>query len=91
MDACDAVITLGADSFESLQAEMSSDLYWVRFFARPCCPAPNAKEATKMLDRLKADVASRDDFTENEKSELLKTIEMRKSWYPSSGLCKSKD
>lgn len=88
MDACNTSATLDPSPFEALQKDMASDLYWVRFFARPCCPAPNAQDAAKMLDRLKAEVESREDFTAQEKSALVEIIEERKAWYPTSGLCK---
>lgn len=89
MEACDTQSTLPRDDkFESIQKELLSDLYWVRFFARPCCPAPDAQDAMKMLDRLSAEVESRDDFSPSEKTKLISIIEQRKEWYPTSGICR---
>lgn len=82
------VPALGEDSFDELKEAMASNLYWVRFFARPCCPAPDAEGACKMLDHLKADVEARNDFTAAQKAEIEAVIEERKGWYPTSGLCK---
>lgn len=79
---------MDAATFEDLQAEMQTDLYWVRFFARPCCPAPDAAGATAMLERLKADVLARDDFSASEKDALCAVIDERNEWYPTSGLCR---
>ncbi len=41
-----------------------------------------------MLDRLKQDVAARDDLTAQQKEELCTIIDERGAWYPTSGLCK---
>ena len=89
MEACDTQPALRqGDTFESIRKEMLSDLYWVRFFARPCCPAPDAQGAMKMLDRLSAAVESRDDFSPSEVEELIAIIDRRREWYPTSGICK---
>lgn len=89
METCDTQPALRqGDTFESIRKEMLSDLYWVRFFARPCCPAPDAQGAMKMLDRLSAEVESRDDFSPSEVEELIAIIDRRREWYPTSGICK---
>lgn len=74
--------------FEELYAEMQKDMYWIRFFARPCCPAPNLEDAAKMLDRLKGEVRAHDDYADEEKQQLCDAIEARKAWYETSGLCR---
>lgn len=76
--------------FEELMEAMKDDLYWVRFFARPCCPAPDLESAERMLDRLAGEVEARSDFDAQQKRALCDTIESRKAWYPKSGLCRSK-
>ena len=88
VNSCETTSTVGGATFEELQQEMQSDLYWVRFFARPCCPAPDAEGATKMLARLKREVDARDDFSDAEKEALCAIIDERDAWYPTSGLCK---
>lgn len=88
MEACEIEGTASDATFEELRREMQTDLHWVRFFARPCCPAPDAEGALKMLDRLKQDVAARDDLTDQQKEELCTIIDERGAWYPTSGLCK---
>lgn len=75
-------------TFDELKEAMSDDLYWVRFFARPCCPAPDLESAAEMLDRLIGEVAARNDLIASEKDELASMIESRKQWYASSGLCR---
>ena len=75
--------------YDQLVNEMQSDSYWIRFFVRPCCPAPNLEGACSMLDHLKSDVDARDDFTDEQKATLHEIIESRKEWYPTSGLCRT--
>ena len=76
--------------YEELAEAMGDDLYWVRFFARPCCPAPDLEGAGQMLDRLAGEVDARDDFSPAQKLALRDIIESRKAWYATSGLCRSK-
>ena len=90
MDAC----TLGGaapaaeGSFDELWAAMQKDSYWIRFFALPCCPAPDLAGAEKMLDKLKAEALARPDLTEGQRQQLADLIEGRKAWYGTSGLCR---
>ena len=90
MDECRVDGHTEGTEFEELVEAMKTDLYWVRFFARPCCPAPDLVDAEKMLDRLAGEVEARDDFSPEQKQELCATIEARKEWYPKSGLCRHK-
>ncbi len=89
MDECRIDGQTEGAPFEELVAAMQDDLYWVRFFARPCCPAPDLQGAHGMLDRLKGEVEARDDFTSEQKRQLCDTIEARKAWYATSGLCRT--
>ena len=89
MDACKVDGAASGASFDELVDEMQGDLYWVRFFARPCCPAPDLEGAEKMLDRLKAEVDGRGDFTDGQRARLRDMIEARKAWYAGSGLCRT--
>ena len=75
-------------SFEELVEAMGDDLYWIRFFARPCCPAPDLEGAAGMLDRLAGEVQARADFSAEEKDALCAIVEARKDWYAESGLCR---
>ena len=90
MDACAIDKQSEGSTYEELNKAMQDDLYWVRFFARPCCPAPDLEGAESMLDRLAGEVDARDDFSPDEKQALRETIESRKAWYPKSGLCRTK-
>ena len=88
MDECTIGGTTQESTFDDLVAAMADDLYWVRFFARPCCPAPDLEGACGMLDRLAGEVDARADFTDDQKSALLAIVESRKDWYATSGLCR---
>lgn len=88
MASCEIPSLEGTQAFEDLRAEMQKDLYWVRFFARPCCPAPDVAGATVMLEHLKRDVEAREDFSAEQKRVLCDIIDERNEWYPTCGLCK---
>ena len=90
MDECKVNGQTEGAGFEDLMEAMQDDLYWVRFFARPCCPAPDLEGAVGMLDRLAGEVDARADFSADEKQALHDVIESRKEWYPKSGLCRTK-
>lgn len=79
------------EEFAALRDEMKKDTYWIRFFVRPCCPAPSLSGARDLLDKLKGEVAERADFTDEQKAELSELIEVRKEWYVTSGLCRKRD
>ena len=79
--------TITAD-YDELVGAMQDDLYWVRFFARPCCPAPDLEGAAEMLDRPIGEVEAQDSFTDEQKRQLADFIESRKQWYATSGLCR---
>lgn len=88
MNGCKAEGHSETTGFEELAEAMSDDLYWVRFFARPCCPAPDFEGAAGMLDRLAGEARARDDFSPEQKEALCTIIETRKAWYAESGLCR---
>lgn len=90
MDACPAPgpVPAAEGSFDDLLATMQADQYWIRFFARPCCPAPDLEGAAKMLDKLKAEALARDDLDAAQRQQLADLIEARKAWYATSGLCR---
>ena len=88
MEACTIDGQTSGSEFEELIEAMQDDLYWVRFFARPCCPAPDLEGAADMLDRLIGEVEAREDFTVEQKVQLSAVISSRKQWYATSGLCR---
>ena len=90
MDECRIDGRTEGSQYDELVEAMADDLYWVRFFARPCCPAPDLEGAAGMLDRLAGEVEARDDFSPEQKRELCRIIELRKEWYAGSGLCRTK-
>ena len=76
------------ESFDEVYDAMQDDKYWIRFFVRPCCPAPELEAAMERLDKLMAEVEARTDFTSEQKNQIQEIIEARKKWYPTSGLCR---
>lgn len=88
MEECKIDDRASKQEFDELVEGMKDDLYWVRFFARPCCPAPDLEGAKEMLDRLIGEVEAREDFTAEQKGELSSIIASRKEWYATSGLCR---
>ncbi len=90
MEECKIDAHTEGSQFEELLEAMKDDMYWIRFFARPCCPAPDFESAERMLDRLAGEVEAPSDFAAEQKGMLCETIESRKAWYPKSGLCRSK-
>lgn len=74
--------------FQDLYAAMQKDAYWIRFFVRPCCPAPSLEGAHEMLDKLIAEVGAHETFSDDQKDQIAELIEGRKTWYASSGLCR---
>lgn len=88
MDACKVESMPQGGTFRELFDDMQTDAYWIRFFVRPCCPAPSLDGAVEMLDKLRGEVLAEERFAEDEKRQLTELIEARKEWYPTSGLCK---
>ena len=88
--ACEISTASINPDFLALYDEMQLDKYWIRFFVRPCCPAPSLEGACEMLDKLKGEVMEHESFTDEEKEQLAASIESRKEWYGKSGLCRKK-
>lgn len=88
MDSCRIESATEEVSFESMYEGMQKDSYWIRFFCRPCCPAPELEGAIGMLDKLAAEVNANATLSDEEKSRIVELIEARKEWYPTSGLCR---
>ena len=78
------------EEFNTLCTEMQKDAYWIRFFVRPCCPAPSLEGAHEQLDKLKGEVFAHEGFSDEQKAQLAEIIEARKSWYATSGLCRKR-
>ena len=89
MSECKVESHSAGAGFEELVEAMDDDRYWVRFFARPCCPAPDLEGAANMLDRLAGEVRARADFSAEEQETLCALIGNRKEWYAESGLCRT--
>lgn len=69
------------ESFEELLEGMQTQQYWVRFFMRPCCPAPGEAAARFQTERLKDELSLREDFTEEQRDQLISLIDERLQWY----------
>lgn len=87
-NACEITNHSINEEFETLRDEMQLDKYWIRFFVRPCCPAPSFEGACEMLDKLKGEVFAHEGFSDEQKETLGDIIEARKDWYGKSGLCR---
>ena len=77
--------------FQELYTAMQKDSYWIRFFVRPCCPAPSLEGACEMLDKLIGEVKAHETFSDEQKAQIIEHIEGRKAWYASSGLWRKRD
>lgn len=90
----ESICAVGGDkvegAFQELYDAMQKDSYWIRFFVRPCCPAPSYEGACERLDKLSDEALAREDFTDEQKGRLAELIESRKAWYASSGLCRER-
>ena len=89
MDECRIDGQTEGAGFDELIEAWKDDLYWIRFFVRPCCPAPDGEAALGRLERPAGEADARADFTSEQKRELPEVIEARKQWYPTSGLCRA--
>ena len=78
MDECRIDGQTEGTGFDELMKAWQDDLYWIRFFARPCCPAPDLEGAVAMLDRLAGEVDAHADFSPDQKQALRAAIESRK-------------
>lgn len=68
-------------SFEELREAMGTQKYWLRFFVRPCCPAPGMTEARARIEHLKSDIDAREDMTPEQRDELKALADERLEWY----------
>ncbi|MCQ2751790.1 MAG: hypothetical protein MJ189_01640 [Coriobacteriales bacterium] len=76
-------------TFNELKEAMQKPIYWVKFFMRPCCPAPGMHQANYMIDKLKSEVDARGDFNIQEQTELKQLIDGGLEWYKKTGVRKS--
>lgn len=76
-------------SYEELVDEMGSDTFWVRFFIRPCCPRPDAKDADRYLDNLRKEIDAKEELDSAQKSTLFSLIDEGDRWYKSK-FCKTR-
>lgn len=84
-DACEAAGSAIYDvAFEEAKESYGSRKFWVSFFVRPCCPPPGAKIASRQLDMQRAMVNAREDFTAEQKAELISLIDEGEAWYRST-------
>lgn len=91
VDACEISPTQGASSFRELYDDMQKDTYWIRFFCRPCCPAPKLDGAIEMLDKLADEVRASADFDDEEKQQLVGLIEPASSGIPNRAFAEGND
>lgn len=68
-------------SFEEAKASFGDRKFWVSFFVRPCCPPPPGEQAKRALDAQRDMVRAREDFTDDQKAELIALIDEGEAWY----------
>lgn len=71
-------------SFEEISNAMQTEKYWINFFVRPCCPPPSYEEAVSRLDKRRAEIEAREDFSDEQKAQLLAIVDERQQWYGST-------
>ncbi len=84
-DACAVSVAPAGDvSFEKAREAYADRKFWVSFFIRPCCPPPGGKTAAKHLEEQREMVRARDDFSDEQKAELISLIDEGEAWYRST-------
>ncbi|MGN0073266.1 MAG: hypothetical protein ACI36W_05665 [Coriobacteriales bacterium] len=73
-----------------LKEAFGTQQYWLRFFVRPCCPAPGMDAARERIDHLKLDIDAREDMTSEQREELKATADEWLEWYSTLGVRKGK-
>lgn len=68
-------------SFEQARDAYADRKFWVSFFIRPCCPPPPGATAAKQIENQRALVRAREEFTDEQKSELIALIDAGEDWY----------
>lgn len=91
VDACEISPTQGASSFRELYDDMQKDTYWIRFFCRPCCPAPKLDGAIEMLDKLADEVRASADFDDEESSNSSGSSRPASSGIPNRAFAEGND
>ena len=85
VDTCEIPETgIETVSFEDARASFASKKFWVSFFVRPCCPPPAGSLAKMQLDKQRALVRARTDFTPEQQEELIALIDEGEAWYRST-------
>lgn len=68
-------------TFEEALEAFNSRKFWISFFVRPCCPPPGQRLALHQLDHQRDLVNAREDFTDDQKAQLLAAIDGGEAWY----------
>lgn len=77
-------------TFEELKEAMSTQQYWLRFFIRPCCPAPGMNAARERVEHLKNDIDAHEGMTPAQREELKAIADERLVWYGGLSVRKGK-
>lgn len=84
-ETCELPNAVAGDvTFEKARDAYAKRSWWVSFFIRPCCPAPGADVASRQIERQRKLVREREDFTDEQKSELIRLIDEGERWYLST-------
>ena len=90
MQQCEIETSHSEGSFEELKEAMAAQKYWLRFFIRPCCPAPGMHAAAERIEHLKSDIDAREDMTPQQRDELKAICDERLQWYGTLAVRKGK-
>ena len=90
MEQCQIETGHSEGSFEELKEAMAAQKYWLRFFIRPCCPAPGMHAAAQRIEHLKSDIDAREDMTPQQRDELKAICDERLQWYGTLAVRKGK-
>lgn len=68
-------------TYDELVSDMESDTFWIKFFIRPCCPKPDAKNADRHLNNLRKELDALSEIDSTQKSTLLSLVDKGGNWY----------
>ena len=75
------------ESPDEILAAMRTQNWWLKFFVRPCCPPPGARQAKAKLDKLRQELSASSKFDQAQKDELRLIIDERENWYLHTPFC----
>lgn len=77
-----------AGSFEEIKGFLHDQKYWVRFFAKPCCPSCDEESADRHIRDFSKQIRDCEELSQSQKNELLEIAEQRCAWYKTLPICR---